>query len=366
MYGVKPKANSLGSSLSHTIEDAIRVCWELNEQYLWVDSLCIIQDDPEDKKRQIGIMKEIYSSAVMTLVAAGEDAESGLPGVFHWPRDVKTFGLDLGVVELRKRMLSTHLLYFTTRRVTLTCNRGQMDEEGDLIQGLDASGTDFCGRIYRLDRHDVSLKDYLSIVNTYSWRRLRYRSDSLSVFSGVAKRIPASPYASNFIYGLPEKHFDQSLLWRHTGMPKASAEAPVFYNFETRSLIDWFVHDKSGCVRKVNVEKSLLGNENDAEEQESAPRYREDEVEFKDGQAKAYGKPGRLLFVAYSALFGLAFDETLHQQWYGAETADQRMSPYRYVSIHSDTGEFIGSVDMPRHWIEQNLPTGQRISTGEF
>lgn len=79
-------AESLGASLSFSIENAIRVCWELEEQCHWVDSLCIIQDDPEDKAKQIGIMGEIYSASVLTLVAAGgEDAESGLPGVFHWP-----------------------------------------------------------------------------------------------------------------------------------------------------------------------------------------------------------------------------------------------------------------------------------------
>jgi hypothetical protein len=54
-----------------------------------VDSLCIIQDDQEDKAKQIGIMEEIYSASVLTLVAAGgEDVGSGLPGVFHWPRDM--------------------------------------------------------------------------------------------------------------------------------------------------------------------------------------------------------------------------------------------------------------------------------------
>jgi len=47
--------------------------------------LCIIQDDPEDKAKQIGIMEEIYSASVLTLVAAGGgDAESRLPKAFHW------------------------------------------------------------------------------------------------------------------------------------------------------------------------------------------------------------------------------------------------------------------------------------------
>jgi hypothetical protein len=61
-----------------SIEDAIRLCWEFEEQYLWVDSLCIIQDDPEDKAKQIGMTEEIYSASVLILVVVGgEDVESG-------------------------------------------------------------------------------------------------------------------------------------------------------------------------------------------------------------------------------------------------------------------------------------------------
>jgi hypothetical protein len=45
-------AEPLGASLSFSIEDAVRVCWKFEEQYLWVDSLCVIQDDPEDKRNR--------------------------------------------------------------------------------------------------------------------------------------------------------------------------------------------------------------------------------------------------------------------------------------------------------------------------
>jgi hypothetical protein len=74
-------AESLGASLFFfffSIEDAIRLCWEFEEQYLWVDSLCIIQDDLEDKAKQIGMTEEIYSASVLILVVVGgEDVESG-------------------------------------------------------------------------------------------------------------------------------------------------------------------------------------------------------------------------------------------------------------------------------------------------
>jgi len=54
----------------------------MGERYLWVDALCIIQDDSMDKEWQIARMGSIYSSAVFTIVAAcGVDADAGLPGV---------------------------------------------------------------------------------------------------------------------------------------------------------------------------------------------------------------------------------------------------------------------------------------------
>lgn len=47
--------------LPQTIRDAIHVTHSLGHRYLWVDALCIIQDDDDDKKRQLGQMGRIYS-----------------------------------------------------------------------------------------------------------------------------------------------------------------------------------------------------------------------------------------------------------------------------------------------------------------
>jgi hypothetical protein len=76
-------AGSLSADrLPRTIEDAMRVCEQLQERYLWVDRLCIIQDDTEDKARQIRAMGEIYSAARFVIVAAyGDGMDFGIPGV---------------------------------------------------------------------------------------------------------------------------------------------------------------------------------------------------------------------------------------------------------------------------------------------
>lgn len=72
----------LPQNLPVTIEDAMTLVAELGERYLWVDSLCIIQDDAFTKHRDIKNMHIIYNRAVATMVAlSGGDADAGLPGV---------------------------------------------------------------------------------------------------------------------------------------------------------------------------------------------------------------------------------------------------------------------------------------------
>ncbi|GME23091.1 uncharacterized protein K452DRAFT_204684 [Neofusicoccum parvum] len=61
--------NSL-DDVPKTIEDALIICSELGYQYLWVDRLCIVQDDFEKKQGQINSMAQIFSSAAVTIVTA--------------------------------------------------------------------------------------------------------------------------------------------------------------------------------------------------------------------------------------------------------------------------------------------------------
>jgi hypothetical protein len=57
-------------SLPHSIRDAVTITRELGVRYLWVDALCIIQDDIQDWQRESGAMIKIYSEAYFTIAAA--------------------------------------------------------------------------------------------------------------------------------------------------------------------------------------------------------------------------------------------------------------------------------------------------------
>ena len=70
-----------------TIRDAIYFTECLKFNYLWVDALCIIQDDATEMDVQLNLMDRLYKSATLTLVAAtGADAWSGLAGAFSGSR----------------------------------------------------------------------------------------------------------------------------------------------------------------------------------------------------------------------------------------------------------------------------------------
>jgi hypothetical protein len=76
--------------LPGTIEDAVTLSVQLGFQYLWVDKYCIDQSSPREVQTQLGLMDLIYYGAAITIIAAaGDDANSGLPGVGIRPRVVQ-------------------------------------------------------------------------------------------------------------------------------------------------------------------------------------------------------------------------------------------------------------------------------------
>ena len=73
--------------LPRTLQDAILIARTMEIPYIWIDSLCIIQDDEEDKKRELPKMVDIYSGAAVVISAAvSKTCEDG----FLQPRDMSS------------------------------------------------------------------------------------------------------------------------------------------------------------------------------------------------------------------------------------------------------------------------------------
>jgi hypothetical protein len=57
-------------SFTKTFRDAITVARRLEVRYLWIDCVCIIQDDKRDWQKQAAKMCDVYSQSSLTLAAA--------------------------------------------------------------------------------------------------------------------------------------------------------------------------------------------------------------------------------------------------------------------------------------------------------
>lgn len=58
------------NQLPRTIDEAVRVCIHLEIEYIWVDALCIIQDDGLDWEKESRKMATVFSEAKVTIIAA--------------------------------------------------------------------------------------------------------------------------------------------------------------------------------------------------------------------------------------------------------------------------------------------------------
>ncbi|KAM5344461.1 hypothetical protein ACJ41O_012997 [Fusarium nematophilum] len=69
------------ASLPRTFQEAITVARRFSIRYLWIDSLCIIQDSPEDWAQESLRMHQVYANSCCTIAASASDGPDG--GLFR-------------------------------------------------------------------------------------------------------------------------------------------------------------------------------------------------------------------------------------------------------------------------------------------
>ena len=93
------------TSLSPTFRDAVLVARKLAIRYLWIDSLCIVQDSLEDKHQELPKMAAIFANSQLT-IAGPSSAHSQQSFLNHRPSGIHYVQLDDPVANLylRKRV----------------------------------------------------------------------------------------------------------------------------------------------------------------------------------------------------------------------------------------------------------------------
>ena len=224
-------------SLTRTFKDAIAVTRELGLGYIWIDSLCIVQDSPRDWEGESALMSTVYGNSTINLAAAG--AIDGSHGLFLQPENyVGRVHIDVkidGAVEgwdianslyyesvptsplgkrawtLQERLLAPRTLYFSHTELFWECR------ELDARESFPDRLPDIAKRnLYYRDSTKSISDQWGTVVQMYTQANLTYPSDKLVAISGVARRAQEQNN-DEYLAGMWRKGLEQQLCWVSAG-----------------------------------------------------------------------------------------------------------------------------------------------------
>ncbi|KXX75675.1 Heterokaryon incompatibility protein 6, OR allele [Madurella mycetomatis] len=234
--------------LPRTIADAMVLVAELGGRYLWVDNLCIMQDDDKEKQHQVFRMDDIYRGAAVVVVVAAAaasdaNANAGIPGIgaprrrrgvgqrLETIRDLRLVNVPprmLQAVDLtpwssrgwtyQEAMLARRILVFTDHLAYWNCKVHAWSEELSRADGAPAPpniplayGSSSWERRTQL-RVPCNTTEYCEYVELFTRRDFTYEGDKLWAFLGILKLL-APRFPDGFIWGVPYECLDAALLW---------------------------------------------------------------------------------------------------------------------------------------------------------
>jgi hypothetical protein len=218
------------TDLSPTLQDAIKLTRYMGVQYLWIDSICIIQDSKADWEEESAKMASYYGDSLFTITGAREKSK-GLFGEreFYGPyckldimsedyRPQSIYFLPHPHVPVRAQgnaFLSPSKIY--SRGWTL-----QEDLLSPRVISFEETQTYFrtpmgewyeCGTVKPpCKMHDQSFDRWLSIVEDYSRRYLTDEDDKLPALSGLAADYQRK-WNDRYLAGVWQRQLWKQLQW---------------------------------------------------------------------------------------------------------------------------------------------------------
>jgi hypothetical protein len=284
------KENIDWAALPLTFQDALELTRKLGLKYLWIDSLCIVQDDKDDWRHEGGKMATIYSKSYINFAATNSTSAHG--GLFNRNptfdicevrRGAKIFNMraqhaaeastpfhsSMALVKrawfFQERVLSPQIVHFTTNELfwedskTIACEC--FGSSNLLTPGLQK---------HHLKPHQLSstrsrTKWWQNIVETYTGMHLTFESDIFPALQGIASMVQQHRNCAYYA-GLWEDSLVEDMLWyshkprirqRNFRAPTwswASVNGQVTYQKAAAKILATVL-----SVRTLPVGKSALG-----------------------------------------------------------------------------------------------------------
>jgi hypothetical protein len=232
------------SQLPGNFQDAIAVTRLLGLQYLWIDSLCILQDSADDWEIECANMADIYRNAEVTIFV--RDNTSSSPGGFLKDVGCKIFkscqlddgltisnqqiesppkrapipfgGVDRRGWILQEKLLSRRLLHFSKQMMCWQCCNYTCFE--GLHHAIPINAWSGSGYVQKLALDQLEKRGtqnvytyWYEIVRDYTGRQLTKLTDKFPALSGLAL-VFEGILRDTYLAGLWKNDFVWGLCWK--------------------------------------------------------------------------------------------------------------------------------------------------------
>ena len=247
--------------LTRTFRDAVIITRNLGFSYLWIDSLCIIQNDAKDWETESARMADIYGNSAVTIAASSsENSRAGCffyrdtnppvalnypssdrpAGVVYVTRPSKSFEetVNSGPLNRRawvfqERLLSRRILHYGKDQLHWECQETCLSENGHEVLADHYYKSDSILSSTTISAsHQVEqgslYKDWYEMVEAYTQRRLTRDSDKFPALSGLVN-VFARLSGDRYVAGLWERDLMVGLLWRASYSEQPRLQRPPLY-----------------------------------------------------------------------------------------------------------------------------------------
>lgn len=291
------------NQLPATFLDAFSISRRLNIRYIWIDALCIVQNDSIDWDREARKMGAVYQSAYVTIAASSSDnagqsfleAQTNRRSLsFALPYDDKspdTFSLVVGDRPdakanikhaelnrrgwvLQERLLSRRVLHFARDQVYWECRHHARAEDGSafpqhldqeflfplpgLMKKIDIKSLDE----YTSEKDDVFQKVWTTILAFYCNCEFSQPPDRLIALSSLVNKLrPLTKRTyEDGNWFLPDSNLlPESLFWRpEDSQQSIDPTAPSWSWTSRQGTLDFAFHNRGyrSSVTLIRIQES--------------------------------------------------------------------------------------------------------------
>lgn len=239
--------------LPQTFQDAISFAYRLGYKYMWIDSLCIIQDSRGDWQKEGSRMAQIYSGAEFTIAATDANVPSQgcfrkhperpisktsypamngsmldvcvRPSINHYAWRYSEYPLLRRGWTLQECLLSRRVIHFTAEETFWACrteNKCECSFWSDLGKVPFGSfrSPKYLNTIHHANPEECTAL-WHGVVTEYTNSDLSYETDCFPALQGVSKEFSAMK-RSAYMAGLWESSIMYDLLWYSDHKDKSS------------------------------------------------------------------------------------------------------------------------------------------------